>query len=159
MGGLVYDAGVLLAAADGDRTVWDLHRGALERNEIPLVVAPVLALAWAVVAAGGGEGAGRTAGRTAGPAVRSVGRPPVRRPTGRAATLAGLLRGCALADFPVAAACDAGRLLARAGSTDLAAAAVVLAAVTTRSAVVTTAPQRLRALADLLRVDLAVAGV
>jgi hypothetical protein len=135
VGGLVYDAGALVAAARGEPAVWALHRGALERVEVPLVVAPALACAWGV--------------------------------TGRTETLAAFLRGCAVADFPVSAAYDAGRLLALAGSTDLtlagstdlAAAAVVLAAVTTRSAVATTDPEGVRTLAAVLGVTLPIAAL
>jgi hypothetical protein len=127
MGGLVYDTGALVAAARGQAAVWHLHRRALERNEGPLVLAPVLARAW-------GE-------------------------TGGADLLAVFLRGCALADFPVAAAYDAGRLLARSGTTDLVVAAVVLAALTTRSAVVTADPEGVRGLARVLGVDLPVAAL
>jgi len=73
--------------------------------------------------------------------------------------LAAFLRGCAVVDFPVAAAYDAGRLLARSGTTDAAAAAVVLAAVATRSAVVTADPDQVRALAGALGVELPLAAV
>lgn len=127
MGGLVYDSGALVAAARGEPTIWHLHRRALERSEVPLVIAPVLARAW------GGTSGGEL--------------------------LDAFLRGCALADFPVAAAYDTGRLLARSGTTDLVVAAVVLAAVATRSAVVTADPDLVRALADALGVDLPVAAV
>lgn len=139
MGGLVYDAGVLVAAAARDPATWRLHRAALERNEVPLVLAPALARAWGrtTVAAGTGTGTARTdAGR-----------------------LARFLRGCALVDFPVAAAYDAGRLLARSGTADLVTAAVVLAAVTTRSAVVTDNPDGVRLLAGVLGIDLPLAAI
>lgn len=126
MGGLVYDTGALVAAAHGHAAAWNLHREALERNEVPLVIAPVLAQAW---------GTAGTAGEL----------------------LAGFLRGCALTGFPVAAALDVGRLLARSGTTDIVAAAVVLAAITTRSAVVTSNPDTVRALASSLGVTLPVA--
>lgn len=131
MGGLVYDTGALVAAGRGERAIWDLHRGALQRSEAPLVIAPVLTLAWAATE--------RTGTRTE--------------------TLAGFLRGCALTGFPIAAAYDAGLLLARSGTTDLATAAVVLAAITTRSALVTTNPDAVRALARALAVQLPVAVV
>jgi hypothetical protein len=127
VGGLVYDTGALVAAARGDPRVWRLHRGALERSEAPLVLAPVLARAW--------PDAGRTD------------------------LLAAFLGGCALTGFPVAAAYDAGRLLARSGTRDVVAAAVVLAALITRSAVVTAVPEELRALAAALGADLPVAPV
>ncbi len=128
MGGLIYDDSALVAAARADARMWTLHRGALERNEAPLVLAPVLARAW-----------GATAGRP-GP-------------------LPALLRGCSLVDFPVAAAYDVGRLLARSGTTDIVAGAVVLAAVTTRSALVTAVPAPLHTLAEALGVRLALTVV
>jgi hypothetical protein len=127
MGGLVYDTGALVSAARGEPSVWALHRGALERVEVPLVVAPALACAWGV--------------------------------TGRTEALAAFLCGCAITDFPIGAACDAGRLLALSGSSDLAAAAVVLAAITTRSAVATTDPEGVRALAATLNVTLPIAAL
>lgn len=127
MGGLVYDSGALIAAARGDAGVWALHRGALQRNEVPLVLAPVLAQALGA--------------------------------TGGTDLLTLLLRGCAVADFPAAAARDAGLLLARSRTTDLVAAAVVLAAVATRSAVLTGDPAPLLALADTLGVPLALAAL
>jgi len=122
--GLIYDASALLAAARADVRMWTLHRGALERNEAPLVLAPVLARAWGAT-------------------------------EGHRAPLHALLRGCALTDFPVAAAYDVGRLLARARTTDIVAAAVVLAALTTRSALVTAEPEPLQELAGALGVRLA----
>lgn len=127
----MYDSGALVAAARGHAVVWHLHRGALERSEVPLVVAPALARAW-------GDAAGEP---------------------GAPDLLTAFLRGCAVVDFPVAAAYDAGHLLARSGTTDVVAAAVVLAAVTTRSAVVTADPEAVRALAGVLGVHLPVAAV
>lgn len=127
MGGVVYDSGALVAAAHGQPVVWRLHRGALERNATPLVVAPALARAWSLA------------------------------PGDR--LLTAFLRGCTVVDFPVAAAYDAGRLLARSGTADIVAAAVVLAAVTTRSAVVTADPEGVRMLARVLGVDLPLAAV
>jgi hypothetical protein len=125
MGGLVYDTGALVAAARGDSTMWTLHRQAVARDETPLVIAPVLARAW------------------------SDGRDQASQ-----ALLARLLRGCMLVDFRIGAAYDVGRLLALSRTADVVAAAVVLAAVATRSAVVTSDPDNLDALGNALGVTL-----
>lgn len=46
MSGLTYDAGALVAAEDGDRRMWAIHRRALERLHTPTVPAGALAQAW-----------------------------------------------------------------------------------------------------------------
>src|SRR5579862_4626821 len=46
MAGITYDTGALLAAEKGDRSLWALHRQALERGIRPSVPAGVLAQAW-----------------------------------------------------------------------------------------------------------------
>ena len=46
MPGITYDAGALLAAERSDRTMWALHRRALERGLCPTVPAGVLGQAW-----------------------------------------------------------------------------------------------------------------
>ncbi len=46
MAGITYDTGALLAAERGNRTLWALHRRALERGIRPTVPAGVLAQAW-----------------------------------------------------------------------------------------------------------------
>lgn len=40
---IVYDAGALIAAERGDRRFWRMHGSALDRREIPIVPAPVIA--------------------------------------------------------------------------------------------------------------------
>ena len=42
-GGVVYDAGVLVAAERDDREVWQAHRARLERGMVPWTTAPVVA--------------------------------------------------------------------------------------------------------------------
>jgi hypothetical protein len=130
MGGLVYDTGALIAAAHGDPAMWTLHRQAVGRDETPLVIAPVLARALSH-----------------------------KRDAAVQAQLARLLRGCALVDFRIGAAYDVGRLLALSGTTDEVAAAVVLAAVATRSAIVTSAPDDLEVLGTALGVTLNLAVI
>lgn len=46
MAGITYDTGALLAAERGNRTLWAIHRQALERGIRPTVPAGVLAQAW-----------------------------------------------------------------------------------------------------------------
>lgn len=46
MGGVTYDTGALVAAERNQRTVWAVHRRALERGLRPTVPAGVLAQAW-----------------------------------------------------------------------------------------------------------------
>ncbi len=46
MSGVTYDAGALIAAEAGRRTIWSLHARALERGVTPVVPAGVLAQAW-----------------------------------------------------------------------------------------------------------------
>jgi hypothetical protein len=46
VGGVTYDAGVLIAAERGDDEVWKLHGKVLDRGERPTVPAVVLAQAW-----------------------------------------------------------------------------------------------------------------
>jgi len=46
MTGITYDAGALVAAERNDRTLWALHRRALERGLRPTVPAGVLAQVW-----------------------------------------------------------------------------------------------------------------
>lgn len=45
-GGVTYDTGALVAAERGVRTMWAVHRRALERGLAPTVPAGVLAQAW-----------------------------------------------------------------------------------------------------------------
>jgi hypothetical protein len=68
--------------------------------------------------------------------------------------LRALLSGCALVDFPVAAAFDVARLRGRVPGTDLVTGAVVLAALAAGAAVVTGEPERYRAVALALGVDI-----
>ncbi len=46
MAGITYDTGALLAAEKGDRSLWALHKQALERGIRPSVPAGALAQAW-----------------------------------------------------------------------------------------------------------------
>ena len=46
MPGLTYDAGALIAAESNQRTLWAVHRQALERGLRPVVPAAVLGQAW-----------------------------------------------------------------------------------------------------------------
>ena len=44
--GVTYDTGALVAADRGERRQWARHRALLNRREVPVVPAPVLAQAW-----------------------------------------------------------------------------------------------------------------
>jgi hypothetical protein len=44
--GITYDTGALVAADRGERRQWARHRALLNRREVPIVPAPVLAQAW-----------------------------------------------------------------------------------------------------------------
>jgi hypothetical protein len=44
--GVTYDTGALVAADRGERRQWARHRAVLNRREVPVVPAPVLAQAW-----------------------------------------------------------------------------------------------------------------
>ncbi len=44
--GVTYDAGALVAADRGERTMWVRHRALLSIREVPTVPAPVVAQAW-----------------------------------------------------------------------------------------------------------------
>lgn len=46
MSGLTYDTGALIAAESNDRTLWAIHKRALERRIRPTVPAGVLAQGW-----------------------------------------------------------------------------------------------------------------
>ena len=115
----------------------------------------------ALRAAGSGAPAGAALWRLHRGALRRGETPLVIAPVLAAANgsgqLAALLAGCALVDFPISAAWDVRRLLARCPGADLVAAAVVLAALASRCAVVTTAPRPLEALAAALDVHLPLA--
>ncbi len=126
MTGLVYAPDVLVAAERGDPALWRLHRAALLRDQTPLVLAPVLAGAAFPTPGAGLPTADGATDRTGEPATR----------------LAALLAGCALVDFPVGAAWDVLRLRRLAPGTDLVTAAVVLAALAARAAVVSADPDR-----------------
>lgn len=45
-GGLIYDAGALVAAERGSAAMWRIHKKSLERGVEPLVYSPVLAQVW-----------------------------------------------------------------------------------------------------------------
>lgn len=44
--GVTYDAGALVAADRGERTMWARHRALLELRQVPTVPAPVVAQGW-----------------------------------------------------------------------------------------------------------------
>jgi hypothetical protein len=46
MMGVTYDTGALIAADRAERRIWARHRALLERREVPIVPAPVLAQSW-----------------------------------------------------------------------------------------------------------------
>lgn len=46
MSTIVYDAGALIAAEDGDERMWAIHKRAVARGVQPVVPAPVLAEVW-----------------------------------------------------------------------------------------------------------------
>ena len=112
--GVTYDTGALIAAERNDRTMWALHRRALERGMRPVVPAGVLGQAWR----GGPQ-----------------------------AELSRLLRGCRIEELTEVLARQAGSVCARAKTTDVTDATVVVGAAARGDVVVTSDPKDLRHLA------------